>query len=87
LDTAIGNSQEPGTDCTMMLDSLTPDARSLALVPASRGSIIAMGRGSVQGSAGGGVGFGRRTGIPACVDDANAEAAAIMLLGFSGAFE
>lgn len=38
----MGSSQEPGTDCTMMFDSLTPDARSLALVPARRGSITAV---------------------------------------------
>jgi hypothetical protein len=30
-----------------MFDSLTPDARSLALVPVSRGSIIAVGNGLV----------------------------------------
>lgn len=38
----MGSSQEPGTDWTTMFDSLTPDARSFALVPARRGSIIAL---------------------------------------------
>jgi len=37
---AIGSSQDPGTDCMMILDSLTPEERSLALVPARRGSIM-----------------------------------------------
>jgi hypothetical protein len=37
----MGSSQLPGTDCTMIFDSFTPEARSLALVPATRGSIIA----------------------------------------------
>jgi hypothetical protein len=41
LEHAIGSSHEPGTDCTTMFDSLTPDARSFAFVPARRGSIIA----------------------------------------------
>jgi hypothetical protein len=44
LETAIGSSQEPGTDCTMIFDSLTPNARSLALVPVRRGSIMAVCR-------------------------------------------
>jgi hypothetical protein len=38
--TAIGNSQEPGTDCTTMLDSETPHSRSLALVPSRRAFMI-----------------------------------------------
>lgn len=37
---AIGSSQDPGTDWITIFDSLTPDARSLAFVPAMRGSII-----------------------------------------------
>jgi hypothetical protein len=41
LEQAMGSSQEPGTDCTTMLDSLTPEASSLAFVPARSGSIIA----------------------------------------------
>ncbi len=41
LEHAIGNSQEPGTDCTTMFDSFTPNARSLSFVPLRRGSIIA----------------------------------------------
>jgi hypothetical protein len=40
--TAAGNSQLPGTDWTMMLASLTPDARRASLVPLSRGSIRVM---------------------------------------------
>jgi len=40
LEQAIGSSQDPGTDWTTMLDPLTPDARSLAFVPARRGSIM-----------------------------------------------
>jgi len=40
---AIGSSQLPGTDCTTMFDSLTPDAKSLDFVPAIRGSMIAVG--------------------------------------------
>lgn len=40
LAQAIGSSQDPGTDCTTIFDSLTPEARSLAFVPAMRGSII-----------------------------------------------
>lgn len=42
LEQAMGSSQEPGTDWTIIFDSLTPEARSLALVPARRGSMIAM---------------------------------------------
>ena len=42
LEHAIGSSQDPGTDCTMMFDSLTPDERSLAFVPARSGSIMAL---------------------------------------------
>lgn len=38
---AIGNSHEPGTVWITIFDSLTPDARSLAFVPARRGSMIA----------------------------------------------
>jgi hypothetical protein len=41
LEHAIGSSQLPGTDWTTMFDSFTPAARSLAFVPARRGSIIA----------------------------------------------
>jgi hypothetical protein len=41
FEQAIGSSQLPGTDWTTMFDSFTPEARSLALVPARRGSIIA----------------------------------------------
>ncbi len=40
---AMGSSQLPGTDWTTIFDSLTPEARSLALVPVRRGSIIAEG--------------------------------------------
>lgn len=36
---AMGNSQEPGHDWTTMLDSLTPHSSSLALAPATRGSM------------------------------------------------
>jgi hypothetical protein len=41
LEQAMGSSQLPGTDWTTMLDSFTPAARSLDLVPARRGSIMA----------------------------------------------
>jgi hypothetical protein len=41
LEHAIGSSQDPGTDWTTMLDSLTPEDRSLSFVPFRRGSIIA----------------------------------------------
>ncbi len=41
LEQAIGSSQDPGTDCTTIFDSLIPEARSLAFAPARRGSIIA----------------------------------------------
>ena len=44
LEQAMGSSQDPGTDCTTIFDSLTPEARSLAFVPARRGSIIAASR-------------------------------------------
>ena len=43
LEQAMGSSHEPGTDCTIIFDSLTPDAKRVFLVPVSRGSIIAMG--------------------------------------------
>lgn len=39
----MGSSHDPGTDWMTMFDSFTPAARSLALVPAMRGSIIAVG--------------------------------------------
>lgn len=39
--TAIGSSHEPGTDCSTILDSFTPQARSFALVPATNGSMTA----------------------------------------------
>jgi hypothetical protein len=45
LEHAIGSSQLPGTDWTTMFDSFTPAARSLAFVPARRGSIIAAEKG------------------------------------------
>jgi hypothetical protein len=35
--TAVGSSQDPGTEVTTMLLSFTPAARSLAFVPSSRG--------------------------------------------------
>jgi hypothetical protein len=38
--TAIGSSHEPGTDCSTIFDSFTPHSRSLALVPASKGSMM-----------------------------------------------
>jgi len=41
LEQAMGSSQLPGTDWMTMLDSFTPAARSLDLVPARRGSIMA----------------------------------------------
>ena len=44
LEQAMGSSQDPGTDCTTILDSLTPEERSFAFVPVMRGSIIAVGR-------------------------------------------
>lgn len=40
LCTAIGSSHDPGTLCTTMLDSLTPQASSLAFVPARSGSMM-----------------------------------------------
>jgi hypothetical protein len=86
LEHAMGSSQEPGTDCTTMLDSFTPDARSLSFVPLRRGSIIAGAEVSVLHVRCSG-GELRRTGVPACVHDANAQGAAIVLLSFSGAFE
>jgi len=64
---------------------LTPDVSSLALVPARRGSIIAVGK-SARGS-GGGVRQSQCTGVPASVDDSNTKAAAIVLLCFSRSFE
>lgn len=42
LEQAIGSSQEPGTDCTTIFDSLTPDESSFAFAPARRGSIMAI---------------------------------------------
>lgn len=38
--TAMGSSQDPGTDSTTMLLSLTPQASSLSLVPLSKGSMM-----------------------------------------------
>jgi hypothetical protein len=38
----MGSSQEPGTDWTTMFASLTPEETNFALVPARRGSIIAV---------------------------------------------
>jgi hypothetical protein len=38
---AMGSSQEPGTDWTTILDSLTPEAKRTDFVPARRGSIMA----------------------------------------------
>jgi hypothetical protein len=83
LEQAIGSSQEPGTDWTTIFDSLTPDARSLAFVPARRGSIIAdsmLGWGGVWGET-------RLTAVPTCVYNSNAQFTAIMLLSFTGAFK
>lgn len=37
---AMGSSQLPGTDCTTMLLSFTPDERSFFFVPSRRGSMI-----------------------------------------------
>ncbi len=88
---AIGSSHDPGTDCTTMFDSLTPEASNLAFVPARRGSIIAvkcqlsfsiilivwMDR--MAGS--------KPTSVPTGVDDADTEGAAIVLLGFAWTFE
>lgn len=42
FETAIGSSQEPGTDWTTMFDSFTPLARSFFLTPSRRGSMIAV---------------------------------------------
>jgi hypothetical protein len=42
FETAIGSSQDPGTDCTTIFDSLTPEANSFFFVPSMRGSIIAI---------------------------------------------
>ncbi len=42
FEQAMGSSQLPGTDWTTMLDSFTPAAKSLDLVPARRGSIMAV---------------------------------------------
>lgn len=88
---AIGSSHDPGTDCTTIFDSFTPEARSFAFVPARRGSMIAVRlsiwsapNSCLQALRHGGV---KRTGVPACVHDADAETAAVVLLGFSGAFE
>jgi hypothetical protein len=39
---AIGNSQLPGTDCTTIFDSLTPEASRVFFVPSRRGSMIAI---------------------------------------------
>jgi hypothetical protein len=69
---AMGSSQLPGTVWTTILDSLTPEARRVALVPARSGSIIAaVYLEKILGKWKGG-----RTGVPAGVDDAYAEAAA-----------
>jgi hypothetical protein len=80
----MGSSQDPGTDWMTMLDALTPEESSLAFVPARRGSIMAVvcGQRGVRWR-----GEPGRTGVPASVDNANAQAAAIMLLWYSGAFE
>jgi len=40
LCTAIGSSQEPGTDWTTMLVSLTPHSRSFDLAPSTNGSMM-----------------------------------------------
>jgi hypothetical protein len=85
LEQAIGSSQEPGTVCTTIFDSLTPEASSLAFVPASRGSIIAASD-QYQLFVGRDVGEGR-TCVPSRVDDANAQSRAIMLLSFSWSLE
>ena len=44
----MGSSQLPGTDWTTMLDSFTPAARSLDLVPARRASIMAEKEGGIR---------------------------------------
>lgn len=88
----MGSSHEPGTVCTIMFDSFTPQARSFALVPARRGSMIAVGVGEISSF----VSFvyllaagwcGELTCVPAGVDDSNAESTTIVHLSFSGAFE
>ena len=87
MEQAIGSSQEPGTDWTTMFDSLTPDARSLALVPSRRGSIIALQQTHVSNYVSGGGGVEGRTCVPPCMHNSNAESTAIVLLSFSWAFE
>ena len=65
LEQAIGSSQDPGTDCTTIFDSFTPEDRSLAFVPARRGSIIAASRQYLLLCHG----FGEQTCVPASVHD------------------
>ena len=48
MEQAMGSSQLPGTDWTTMLDSFTPAARSLDLVPARRASIMAEKEGGIR---------------------------------------
>lgn len=36
----MGSSQEPGTDCTTMLDSFTPHLVSCDLAPSRRGAMM-----------------------------------------------
>jgi len=43
----MGSSHDPGTDCTTMLGSLTPEARSFDFVPARSLSIIAVEEGQM----------------------------------------
>ena len=38
--TAMGSSQDPGTDCTTMFESLTPHLVSCAFVPSSNGAMM-----------------------------------------------
>lgn len=36
----MGSSHDPGTDCTTMLDSATPQASSFSVVPFRSGSMM-----------------------------------------------
>lgn len=74
-----------------MFDSFTPAARSLALVPARRGSIIAEQGGirmiSSFSEAGGGSGVNGLTGVPSSMHNSNAQGTAIVLLSLARPFE
>jgi hypothetical protein len=88
LEQAIGSSHDPGTDCTTMFDSLTPEASSFFFVPSSSGSMIAKPLlASFPHGSGSQVWRGKRTGIPTCMHDADAQGAAVEGGCLAGTFE